>query len=105
VTASDDQTQEALAWAEHFNDYGECALDPRGAASVIHAQIVETERLTAERDRARDAAVALEQQAAQVLRIADAAIKGRPSIFTMESATYLESALRDIVRVLGAGDD
>src|SRR5690348_9716891 len=56
VTVSDDQTQEALAWAEHFNDYGECALDPRGAASVIHAQIVETERLTAERDRARDAA-------------------------------------------------
>jgi hypothetical protein len=62
----------------------------------------EIERLTAERDRARDAAVALEQQNAEALRVAQDALA---QVFVQPSIKLLSGALYDIQRVLGAGDD
>jgi hypothetical protein len=55
VNSSSDE--KALEYAEHFCDFVECGLDPRGAASVIRAQLIENQRLRAEvarKDRALD---------------------------------------------------
>lgn len=58
----------------------------------------EVERLTVERDLARDVAVALEGECAEALRIARAALK---EVFMQPSIKLLSAALADVVRILG----
>ena len=74
-------------------------------ADDVPTLIAEVQRLTAERDRARDAAVALEQQNAEALRLAREPLTGLRGTRTVAESIRFEHALQDIVRVLGAGDD
>jgi hypothetical protein len=61
----------------------------------------EVQRLTAERDRARDVAVALEQQTAEALRIALLPLDGYDLSENFDGESFAMRARRRIVRLLG----
>jgi hypothetical protein len=71
------------------------------ARSAVPALLAEVERLRAERDRARDIAVALEQQTAEAVRI----VEKRLSTPTMHGIFEYWEALNDLHRILGVPDD
>jgi hypothetical protein len=87
------------------------------ARSAVPALLVEVERLRAERDRARELAVALEQQTAEALRIAgewrEMAALHEPSMATPDWErgntiginVTLDRCADDLQRVLGVPDD
>jgi hypothetical protein len=72
-------------------------------ADDVSALLAEVERLRAERDTARELAVALEQQTGEALRIAREALP--LTKYAGEDAMNKWEALRNIQRVLGVPDD
>jgi hypothetical protein len=69
-------------------------------ADDVSALLAEVERLRAERDRARDLAVALEQQTAEALRLVNEVLDRAPF-----GGRLCMTYLHNIQRVLGVPDD
>lgn len=76
--------------------YGKCDCT---APADIPALIAEVERLTVERDQARDIACHLEQQAAEALRVAQEALNEEDA--DAYGQMVRAKALRQVVRILG----
>lgn len=76
------------------------------ASADIPALIAEVERLTVERDRARDVACRLEQENAEALRITAVALEHLDgTVFSGFDKEYAVIMFKRIVGVLGASDD